>query len=43
MPYWFSEGTGSLGEKNLILLINLKEILEPNHERIEEILKEMEE
>ena len=43
MPLQFSIGIGSLGDENLILLTGLKETLKPKHERILEILKEIEE
>ena len=43
MPLRFSVGIGSLGNENLILLIDLKETLKQKRERILEILKESEE
>ena len=43
MPLRFSIGIGSLGDETLILLTGLKETLQPKHERVLEILKEIKE
>ena len=42
-PQQFSAIVGFLGEVNLNFLTRLQETLKPNHERILEILKEVEE
>ena len=39
MLFQLSVEIGSLGEKNLILLISLRQTLKPNHERILETLR----